>query len=394
MTQSSEYLRKAAIVVSSLSAQDADSLLDQMPPQQASLVRQAVMDLDEISAAEERTVLAEFLGIPDEADVQLELSPSAYEQQSLAEDEESKRTDAKRAEARALLEEIAGKTNHQPFEFLANAEAAALVKFLDHEHPQTIALVLSHLPAETAAEVVVQFPSATQVDVLRRVAHLDQTNPEILAQVSREVEQQLRDRFMLLDNESSGVATVQAIMDAANSQGRNHLLSNVGKSDPHLAKRIRPESPQQHRAGARRQPTPRPSRSRPGTPTPANRSPKTNDNRVEKRKNSVPANHEPTIQFQQLNTLLEREWQMIVQSVNRETLLVALAGADETLVNKVLKKLPYHQAESLRQSVNDIGPLRLSDVEYAQQRIVKAAIRLSEKGELNLPAPTRFAAAV
>ncbi|MFT5528279.1 MAG: flagellar motor switch protein FliG, partial [Pirellulaceae bacterium] len=305
----------------------------------------------------------------------------------------------RRAEAKALLEEIAAKTTpkeHRPFEFLSAAEPSSLVKFLHHEHPQTIALVLSHLRPDQAAEVVVQFASATQVDVLRRVAHLDQTSPEILNQVSREVEQQLRDRFLLLDTGSSGVATVQAIMNAAPSQDRQHLLNNVGKSDPHLAKRIQPVTDKQAN------PT------RPAAPARANsaRVPQQagRPTRAERPKNTYPGHqphtvapqkrNEPTIEFPQLNNLAAREWQMLFQSVNRETLLVALAGADESLVNHVLKKLPYHQAESLRQSVNDIGPLRLSDVEFAQRRIVKAAIRLSQKGELKLPNPPRFAAAV
>jgi flagellar motor switch protein FliG len=387
MTLLTEQLRKAAIVVSSLSASDADALMDQMSPKQAASVRQAVMELDDFDEREEREVLAEFLGLPNHEEVELKLSAEAYNDQLVPPAETT------RAEARALLEELSAKTaqqEHQPFEFLSAADPSSLLSFLHDEHPQTIALVLSHLPADRAAEIVVQFPSSIQVDVLRRVAHLDLTSPEILNQVSREVEQQLRDRYVLLDSGSSGVATVQAIMNAAHSHDRNHLLNNVGKSDPHLAKQIRPEP-----GSVAKSPASAASQSKAA----ANKSPRQSPQRprnkpVKSQTNPIPKSRQPAIEFPQLNSLEEREWQVLLHSVNRETLLIALAGADESFVTRVLKKLPYHQAESLRQSVNDIGPLRLSDVEFAQQRIVKAAVRLADKGELRLPTPRRFAAAV
>ncbi|HIA20271.1 MAG TPA: hypothetical protein EYN70_12795, partial [Planctomycetaceae bacterium] len=174
MSASPETIRKAAILITTLDQETADHLLEQMTPGQAQIVRNAAMDLGELSSLETTEVIEEFLqSNPASAGVELD--------QSLAD---------KLVEVSQLVDvdhSPAGEPE-PPFLFLHNTETETLTDLLRWEHPQTIAVVLTHLPANQGMDVLVHFPDQLQSQIVQRMISLEQTNPAIVRKVEQELE--------------------------------------------------------------------------------------------------------------------------------------------------------------------------------------------------------------
>src|SRR5678815_3329162 len=140
MTQSA--IRKAAILISTLDNASGDALLEQMNPEAAERVRNALMELDEIPSEEQTEVIADFLGRGErEQDAGVEMDPSLSRR--IENEPQANRDRA---------------NNNSPFGFLQDAEPSLLAGYLEKEHPQTAAVVISHLPPEQAAQVLEQMP--------------------------------------------------------------------------------------------------------------------------------------------------------------------------------------------------------------------------------------------
>src|SRR5687768_3002628 len=165
--------RKAAILIASLDARSADALLNGLPPHEADEVRRLAVALETIDPAEQEAVIGEFLGRPvgqslrgrhartaDDAGVELNLSSGPREQ-------------------------------GPRFRFLQEAECDRLAPFLQGEHPQTIAVVLSHLSPNRALEVLSGLSPSLQADVVRRLVDLDEMDPDVLRDVERSLESRI-----------------------------------------------------------------------------------------------------------------------------------------------------------------------------------------------------------
>jgi flagellar motor switch protein FliG len=193
-------IRKAAILVASLDEYAADLLLEQLGPERAQLVREAVMALDEIDHQEQQRVIDEFRRIgpllPGKCPSGIELDgPLALQLASAGARESSEDEPADGEPAR-------------PFGFLHEAEEEKLAELLCSERPQTIALVLSHLPAERAGDVLARFAPTLQVEVVRRLVELENSDPETLRDVERALEARLSQQFAIERKRAAGPAAV------------------------------------------------------------------------------------------------------------------------------------------------------------------------------------------
>jgi len=226
MSSTNDGIRKAAILAGSLDTAATDKLLDQMSPDQARLVRQAMIELDEIDPAEQQRVIDEFLQVgptPVKQDVGLELDDRLAGQLSL-------RPDAR--------------PNEPPFCFLHGTDDGKLADVLKSERPQAVALVLSHLPPEQAGKVLGRLPATMQTEVVRRLVELEETDPRIL----EDVEQVLRSRFRFSSRttggrrRSVGLPAMAGILKASSRETGFSILDNVAAHDRELAERIGPRS--------------------------------------------------------------------------------------------------------------------------------------------------------
>ncbi len=230
MNQLSPAIRKAAVLVSALDERAADALLEQMPPETARRVRNAVMQLDDVPAGEQKAVLAEFLGTrPTSTTVSMsnddtsgvELAPSLAEQLDQLPGE------------RAPAAPLPG-----PLEFLGQAPAGDLARVLAREHLQTIAVVVSQLDAEQAAAVLQRLPAEQATDVLERLAWLEEPAPEVLADIGRQLRSELAPYLTPSGSRLRALANVQALVAAMDSSARERILAGLGARNGALAREL------------------------------------------------------------------------------------------------------------------------------------------------------------
>ncbi len=218
-------IRKAAVLVTSLDQLSADLLLDQLGDGQADLVRQAVMELDQIDDEERRRVIDEFRRI---GPMVPSASPSGIELTDLP---------PKQTESPAPPDAPAD-DDSRPFGFLHEAEDEKLVHLLADERPPTIALVLSHLPPERAANVLDRLAPTLQVEVVRRLVDLENADPETLREIEQVLEARLSRLFDIERRRAAGPQSVARILASCEGLVRRRILENISVEDRPLAERF------------------------------------------------------------------------------------------------------------------------------------------------------------
>ncbi|MFP6670528.1 MAG: FliG C-terminal domain-containing protein [Pirellulaceae bacterium] len=412
MSVSPGTIRKAAILITSLDQETADQLLEQMPPEQAQIVRNAALDLGELSNDESSEVIAEFLqSNPSQSGVELD--------QSLAD---------KLVEASELvdIDHRPAQEQEQPFLFLHDAESETLTELLRWEHPQTIAVVLSHLPPNQGMEVLVHFPDQLQSQILQRMVSLEQTNPKIVRNVEQELERVFSAKIHATQQSAAGLVAVQAILKQADAHHRQHLLKNMSSQDRQrllkkdssgqqsndrlvgkhrkkladfLQQQAPPQTPQmtpllekfEQRA---RQLADAALDMKPGkqAKTTGPQSPETPGKEPASSAASLNKKENPTIHFDHLTKLDTNALTQVLQTVEPRVLLLALLGASPELMNRITAPLSTTDNRRLRRQMEQIGPLQLQDITTAQDLVAKTATRLIAEGRIQWPIKSRFAA--
>lgn len=346
-------MRKAAILIASLDSDAAEALLARLPDEQAQLLRAAAADLSDVDDGQQESVLQDFVRSGPRSDADNESSEaddaSTEPQPRLAETEgvELDADLARRLGLESLQREAPAplpeepKEEPSPFGFLDEATLAELGPFLADEHPQTVAVVVAHLPADRAADLVARMSEALQVDVLRRLVHLDETDPEIIRDVERGLESRLAKRFDPRPARSSGLSIVGDILAATDRRTELKILANVHRRDPSLVEFL--DGPQ------------------------------------------------PS--FAHLEQLSDAAWAHILHAADSQLVVLALAGASPTLVGRILHGMPPRDAKSLTHALDHLGPTRLSDVEAAQCDLAHLARQLHYEGRIHLPVAAHSASA-
>jgi flagellar motor switch protein FliG len=320
-------IRKAAILVACLDRSAADAVLEQLSPEQAQRVRQAVVVLEEIPANEQQRVVDEFF----------RLGPRLPPQQShgvelggrLAREINIERS------APAVKKTASSGTHSAPFVRLREAEDEKLARLLAGERPQTIALVLSHLSARQAGGVLAHLQPRLQTDVVRRLVDLEETDPAILREVEQALESRLSRQVPLQRRRVAGLQAMDGILQASESEVRLQILDNLAEHDCVLAQRLGP----------------------------------------------------PPMQFDDLAELDDAALAEIFRTAEPQWVMPALLGALPEITDRVLNLLPLSQADILRRKLEQPGPIRLSDMETARQKIAEIATRIGyAKGKIELGA--------
>ncbi len=318
-------IRKAAILVASLSRRAADRLLDQMDPQQAQRIRRTVFDLGPIDPQEQRRIVDEFFRVrpmvPVDDPPGIELDGRLARKLSLG-------------EPRFTVDELPqeNESDAPPFRFLHDAEGEKLARLLANERPQTIALVLSHLPPQQAGKVLARLAPALQVDVVRRLVNLEETEPEILREVERALQSRFSQQVLMQRRRVAGLAAVAGILEASDGRVAVGILNNLASHDPPLAERLGPQR----------------------------------------------------LAFEELVELDDLTLATILKTAEPELVMLALVGAPPELLQRILRRLPESEAKSVRHQLDHVGPTRLSDVEEARRRIAEVAQRLAIEGRIQL----------
>ena len=251
----------------------------------------------------------------------------------------SDRTSSKETIVEALGEErargILGGLNissggGRTLESLEMVDAKSLSTFLVNEHPQTVAVILAHLEPEKKGDVLRRLPEGLQAEVVLRMAHLDNVDPELIAEIDRVLKAQLSATSTVEQSSLGGVQPVAEMLNVMDKSSEQSIMSRLEEKDPLLAEEIR----------------------------------------------------KLMFVFEDIAKIDDRGIQMLLKECPNDRLLMALKTANEDIKAKIFKNISARAAEMLREDLANMGPARLSDVEGAQQEIVNVARRLEAEGKI------------
>lgn len=317
-----EALRKSAILLLSLDKALAAEVLAGLPREQVEKLTLEIARIDDVSREQQEAVLDEFQG------KLAELTP--IERGGLNFANELLEQSLGKDNAGSILESVRQTMNAVPFAFLQKTGAENLLTFIQEEHPQTIALIMSHLPAQMAADVLSGLPSTKQLDVIRRVAHMEQTSPEVISDIEKTLRNRLNSSFNTKLEKAGGVPMVAQILNVTDRMTNKGILESLEQQDIELADEIR----------------------------------------------------RLMFVFDDLLKLDDKSIQTLLKEVDNSQWSVALKGANEEIKQKVFGNLSQRAAEMLKEEMEYLGPVRLSDVEAMQQQIVDTVRRLEDSGEI------------
>lgn len=232
--------------------------------------------------------------------------------------------------AERVITQIQTQVQRTPFSFLQKAESENLLTFIEDEHPQTIALIISHLTHAKASEILVGLPEHKQIEVVRRVANMDQTNPDVIRVVESGLEARLSNMLMHSMEKVGGVETVAEILNLCDRTSEKNIMEGIETDDPDLVEQIR----------------------------------------------------RLMFVFEDIMHVNDKGIQSVLKEVDNDELCLALKTASDELKEKIFGNMSQRAAELIREDMEYMGPVRLSDVEAAQQRIVDVVRRLEETGEI------------
>jgi flagellar motor switch protein FliG len=218
----------------------------------------------------------------------------------------------------------------RPFDFVRKADPSQVLNFIQNEHPQTIALILAYLKPAQAAGVLSALPQDKQADVARRIATMDRTSPEVIKEVERVLEKKLSS---LVTEDYTAAGGIQAIVDVLNSVDRGtekYIMDTLEIEDADLAEEIRKRM----------------------------------------------------FVFEDILQLDNRAVQRFLREVDNAQLSVALKGSTEEVQNLIFTNMSKRLSDQIREDIEYMGPVRLKDVEEAQQKIVNVIRKLEDAGEI------------
>ncbi|GIX04514.1 MAG: flagellar motor switch protein FliG [Planctomycetaceae bacterium] len=316
-------VRKAAILLMSLDKPLAAEVMSQLPRDQVERLTMEIATVDVVTKEQQEAVIQEFEQLMQQlAPVERGVNfANELLEQSLGKDD-----------AGQILANVKQSMQATPFGFLQKAGASNLLAFISEEHPQTIALIMSHLPEQLAAEVLSGLPAAKQLDVIRRLAAMEQTSPEVVAEVEKTLQRRMTSMFNQQMEKRGGVQMVAQILNVTDRMTNKGILESLEQTEPELADEIR-------------------------------------------RRMFV---------FEDLLKLDDKSIQALLKEVENNQWAVALKGASDEIRQKIFSNLSQRAAELLREEMEYLGPVRVSDVEAMQQQIVDTVRRLEDAGVISI----------
>ena len=232
--------------------------------------------------------------------------------------------------AQEVITKLTASLQVRPFEFVRKTDPSQLLNFIQDEHPQTIAMILSYLTSAQAALVIGALPPEKQADVAKRIAMMDRTSPDVIKEVERVLEKKLSS---LVNQDYTIVGGVDAIVNILNTLDRTtekHIMESLEIEEPELADEIRKKM----------------------------------------------------FVFEDILLLDDRAIQRVLRDVDNADLGVALKAANEEVQNVIFKNLSKRLAAMIKEDMEFMGPVRMKDVEEAQQKVVSVIRKLEDSGEI------------
>ncbi len=232
--------------------------------------------------------------------------------------------------ARKLLDQLDETGHLPPFERVKTADSKTLAGFIKTEHPQTIAVILAHLPKAKSAEVLRMFPEPLQYEVVRRISALEAIPPGIIEEIDAVLNREVVSDSAGESSQLGGIEAVAELLNNADKATEERIFNRLEEEDPELAEQIR----------------------------------------------------QLMFVFEDLNNLDDRGIRTLLKEVRNEDLTLALKTASDELRSKILSNVSERAAAMIVEDLEAMGPVRVSEVEGAQQKIIQATRKLEREGKI------------
>ena len=313
--------KKAAILLLTIDEELSKEILKELDERDIELIGREIAKLKDISEDAIKAVHEEFMKRLDKRAITLtdgEIRFKELVKKSLGDEK-----------AGYLFETMSSKEG-MPGEFFRTCDARLLANALRGEHPQTIALCLATLNPKKACDTIAALPERVRVEVLVRLANLEKVDKRYLDEIESVIKEQLEDIGFTKGSQLGGVEVVASIFNQMDKELESELLGKIEEQDPNLVDRIR----------------------------------------------------QLMFTFEDILKLDDRSIQTLLKEVSSDELSVALKGASDDLKAKIFANMSERAAAMLKEDLEVLGPVRLSEVERAQIRIAMVAKRLETEGKI------------
>ena len=318
-------LRKAAILLICLGEETAAKLLRELNDEEIFKVTRTMAEIEHIPEDIRKRVLEDFeLAIEGQAG--LVVKGQEYAKKLIS-------STGSKSRENSLMRQFVTGTEARPLETIAKMPATMVAGLLEREHPQTLALVLSTQSPEHASAIIAHLPEDKRPDVIHRIATLDKVSPAVIDQIEEALSNEIGIVVSAQEQRQlGGLKKVVDILDNMTDNIDSEILENLEEVDPEMVEDIR----------------------------------------------------KMMFTFEDLCALDGRSIQMILREVNNDSLTMALKTASDEIKDKIFANMSSRAAEMIKDDLEVMGPVRLSEVEAMQLTIVKIAMKLEEEGKLVL----------
>ena len=317
-----EGIEKAAILLLSLSEEDAAQILKHLEPKQVQRLGQAMAGIEDMTQPKITAVHKSFI-----EEIQ-NYSTIGFQSQEFV----RRALTAALGEDKAanLVDQILSGNGAKGLESLKWMDSKQVASIIRNEHPQIQTIVMSYLEPEQSAEILSQFPEKVRLDLLMRVANLEEVQPAALQELNEIMEKQFAGQAGTQAAKMGGLKSAANIMNYLDTNVEGQLMDAIREQDEEMSQQIQ----------------------------------------------------DLMFVFDNLIDVDDRGIQTILREVQQESLLKAIKGADESLKHKI--NMSKRAAEMLMDDLEALGPIRVSEVETAQKEILSIARRLADAGEIML----------
>lgn len=314
--------QKSAILLISLGPEKSAKIFSQLHDDEVEELTLEIANMRKISADDKEKVLEEFY--------QVCLAQEFISEGGISYAKEVLEKAMGSQKALEIINKLTASLQVRPFDFVRKADASQLLNFIQNEHPQTLALILSYLSAGQAATILAALPQDKQADVAQRIATMDSTSPEVIKEVELVLERKLSSMVTQDYASTGGIQSIVDILLAVDRGTEKFIMETLEIQNAELADDIRKRM----------------------------------------------------FVFEDIINLDSVSIQRFIREIENNELAVALKGSTEEVREVIFANMSKRMAEMLREDMEFMGPVRLRDVEEAQQKIVNVIRKLEEAGEI------------
>lgn len=321
--ESLNNVKKAAIILMCLGEEAAARIFQEFSDNEIRRVTKAMASIDHIPSNIKDQVVSNFLDAQQQY-AGIFVKGSDFAKTTLAKTESDRSQD--------LLDQFISGNESRPLESIAMMQPRMVASMLEKEHPQTVALILSTQHVQHASDILSWLPEEMQADVVYRIAKIEKVSPDVISGIEEALKKELGRSVGKEQRQVGGIEKVVDLLSHLQNNLDVDILESIEEEDVEMAEEIRKRM----------------------------------------------------FTFENLVSLDGRSLQMILREVNNDSLTMALKSASDEMKERIFVNMSLRAADMIRDDLDAMGPVRLSEVEAMQQSIVKIAMKLEEEGKLVL----------